>query len=129
MRHTAVGREMDWERPSERYLAYLARLTGACVERDRDTIDRLMRLRLASHLPRGVLDEIEFFRRARDTMRAPLKLMRHAQQARHLALAARDEAQLRLDLRAVRAARAEAAATGSARRGTSSGLRRAARRR
>jgi hypothetical protein len=91
---------MDWERPSERFLAYLDRLSQACVARDREEMDKLMRMRLSSHLPRTVLDEMEFFRRARPTsLRAPLKLMRYFHQMRQLATAPPDETQLGLELR------------------------------
>lgn len=94
---------MDWERPSDRFLAYLERLSAACVARDREELDKLLRLRLSSHLPRSVLDELEFFRRARaSNLRAPLKLMRHLHKMKQLAeapptLAART--QLPLELR------------------------------
>lgn len=91
---------MDWERPSERFLAYLGRLSEACVARDREEMDKLMRMRLSSHLPRAVLDEMEFFRRARPTnLRAPLKLMRYFHQMRQLATAPADQTQLGLELR------------------------------
>ena len=77
---------MDWERPSDRFLAYLERLAAACVARDHDELDKLMRMRLSSHLPRGVLDELEFFRRAKEgNLRAPLKTMRYVHQMRQLA--------------------------------------------
>ena len=91
---------MDWERPSERFLAYLARLARACVERDRDELDKLMRMRLSSHLPRAVLDELEFFRRSKSSsLRAPLKLMRYVHKMQQLATAPGDESQLPLALR------------------------------
>jgi hypothetical protein len=91
---------MDWERPSERFLAYLDRLSQACVARDREQVDKLLRMRLSSHLPRAVLDEMEFFRRARATnLRAPLKLMRYYHQMRQLATAPLEKTQLGLDLR------------------------------
>ena len=91
---------MNWERPSDRFLAYLERLSGACVARDKGELDKLMRMRLSSHLPRAVLDELEFFRRARaENMRAPLKLMRYVHQMRQLATAPSDRTQLGLDLR------------------------------
>jgi hypothetical protein len=94
---------MNWERPSERFLAYLDRLSRAAVARDREEMDKLMRMRLSSHLPRAVLDEMEFFRRSRsENLRAPLKLMRYVHQMQQLATApAGDEerGQLGLDLR------------------------------
>lgn len=92
---------MNWERPSERFLAYLDRLSRACVDRDREELDKLMRMRLSSHLPRAVLDEMEFFRRARtENLRAPLKLMRYVHQMQQLATApAEDRGQLGLELR------------------------------
>jgi len=91
---------MDWERPSDRFLAYLDRLSQACVARDRDQLDKLLRMRLSSHLPRAVLDELEFFRRTRTaSLRAPLKLMRYHHQMRQLATAPRDENQFGLELR------------------------------
>jgi hypothetical protein len=92
---------MNWERPSERFMAYLDRLSKAAVARDREEMDKLMRMRLSSHLPRAVLDEMEFFRRSRsENMRAPLKLMRYVHEMRQLALAPEPErAQLGLDLR------------------------------
>jgi hypothetical protein len=91
---------MSWERPSERFLAYLDRLSGACLARDKPELDKLMRMRLSSHLPRAVLDEMEFFRRARaENMRAPLKLMRYVHQMRQLASAPPDKTQLGLELR------------------------------
>ena len=91
---------MDWERPSDRFLAYLERLATACVSRDREELDKLMRMRLASHLPRAVLDELEFFRRARQgNLRAPLKMMRYVHQMRQLASAEPERTQLPLELR------------------------------
>ncbi len=91
---------MDWERPSERFLAYLDRLSAACVARDRDELDKLMRMRLSSHVPRTVLDELEFFRRSRsENLRAPLRLMRYVHKMKQLATAPPEEAQLPLQLR------------------------------
>ena len=91
---------MDWERPSERFMAYLERLSTACIGRDRETLEKLLRMRLASHLPRTILDEMEFFRRAKPTnMRAPLKLMRYVHQMKQLATAPQDTTQLPLELR------------------------------
>ena len=93
---------MNWERPSERFLAYLERLSKAAVSRDREEMDKLMRMRLSSHLPRGVLDEMEFFRRSRsENMRAPLKLMRYVHEMRQLGTAPLEpeQVQLGLDLR------------------------------
>lgn len=92
---------MDWERPSERYLAYLERLSQACVSRERDQLEKLLRMRLSSHLPRNVRDELEFFRRASpDNLRAPLKLMRYVHLMRQLASApAEQRPQLSLSLR------------------------------
>jgi len=91
---------MDWERPSERFMAYLERLSAASLERDAPLIDKLLRMRLSSHLPRAILDEMEFFRRAKAAnMRAPLKLMRYVHQMRQLATAATDTSQLPLQLR------------------------------
>jgi len=86
-RHTTE--RMDWERPSERFLAYLERLSAACVARDKEELDKLLRMRLSSHVPRAVLDELEFFRRASggSNMRAPLKLMRYVHQMKQLASA------------------------------------------
>ena len=77
---------MSWEAPSDRFLAYLDRLAEAAIARERDEMDKLMRMRMSSHLPRAVLDEIEYFRRARgESLRAPLKLMRFVHQMRQLA--------------------------------------------
>lgn len=77
---------MSWEAPSDRFLAYLDRLAAAAVARDRAGMDKLMRMRMSSHLPRAVLDEIEYFRRSRaENLRAPLKLMRFVHQMRQLA--------------------------------------------
>jgi hypothetical protein len=93
---------MDWERPSERFLAYLERLSEACLARDGATIDKLMRLRLSSHVPRAVLDELEFFRRGgkrEGNLRAPMKLMRYVHQMKQLATAPADEEQFPLELR------------------------------
>jgi hypothetical protein len=91
---------MDWERPSERFLAYLERLSDACIARDIEGLDKLMRMRLSSHLPRAILDELEFFRRAKaTTMRAPLRLMRYVHQMKQLATADSDTSQLPLELR------------------------------
>lgn len=82
---------MDWERPSDRYLAYLDRVAEVCIARDAEGLDKLLRMRLSSHIPRGVLDELEFFRRSKGSnMRAPLKLMRYVHQMKQLA-APRDE--------------------------------------
>jgi hypothetical protein len=103
MTRRTPSEQMNWERPSERFLAYLDRLSRAAVERDREEMDKLMRMRLSSHLPRGVLDEMEFFRRSRSAnMRAPLKLMRYVHQMQQLATAEPSDAartQLGLDLR------------------------------
>jgi hypothetical protein len=91
---------MDWERTSERFLAYLDRLAAACIARDPADVDKLLRMRLSSHLPRAILDEMEFFRRARGgNLRAPLKLMRYVHQMRQLATAPSDPTQLPLELR------------------------------
>ena len=91
---------MDWEKPSERFLAYLDRLAAACIARDPGEVDKLLRMRLSSHLPRAILDEMEFFRRARaENLRAPLKLMRYVHQMRQLASAPPDTTQLPLELR------------------------------
>ena len=113
---------MNWDRPSERILSYIERLSEACLARDHAAIDTLLRLKVASHLPRKVLDEAEYFRRARTgTMRAPLHLLRFAHAMRQLAAGQPDQDQLTLPMRA--------GTTGSARRAKASGLRRAARRR
>jgi hypothetical protein len=92
---------MLWSAPSDRFLAYLDRLAAAAVSRDRGEMDKLMRMRMSSHLPQAVLDELEYFRRARDeNLRAPLKLMRFVHQMRQLASAPpADRPQLGLDLR------------------------------
>lgn len=96
----STTQSMDWERPSERFLAYLDRLVEAAVARDRGNVDKLMRMRLASHLPRVVLDEMEFLRRAREeNLRAPLKLMRFHHQMHQLATAPVEPSQLPLELR------------------------------
>ena len=100
MRRQKESEPMDWERPSDRFLAYLERLSEACVARDREAIDKLMRMRLSSHVPRAVLDELEFFRRAGSSnLRAPMRLMRYVHKLRQLASAAPDETQLPLELR------------------------------
>lgn len=78
---------MSWDRPTERFLVYLERLVAACVARDAAELDKLQRLNVSSHLPRGVREEVEYFRRAGDTLRAPLKLMRHVHKMRQLAVA------------------------------------------
>jgi hypothetical protein len=107
---------MDWERPSERFLAYLDRLSSACIARDKEQLDKLLRMRLSSHLPRAVVDELEFFRRATgENLRAPLKLMRYHHKMHQLATAPAEAHQLPLELRernvadpaALRVARAE----------------------
>lgn len=91
---------MSWDRPSDQFLVYLERLSQACLEHDANEIDTLLRLRLASHLPRQILDELEFFRRAKDrTHRAPLRILRHLHKMRHLAAAAPDPRQLLFPLR------------------------------
>ena len=100
MRREKPSEPMDWERPSERYLAYLQRLSDACVARDREAVDKLMRMRLSSHVPRAVLDELEFFRRSTaSNLRAPMKLMRYVHKMQQLATAAPEENQLPLELR------------------------------
>lgn len=97
---TRPSEPMDWERPSERFLAYLDRLSAACVARDREEIDKLMRMRLSSHVPRAVLDELEFFRRAKaSNLRAPLRMMRYLHKMRQLATAPAEKTQLPLGLR------------------------------
>jgi len=91
---------MDWERPSDRFLAYLGRLSAACLEPDREELEKLMRMRLSSHLPRQVLDELEYFRRTTPTnLRAPLKLMRYVHKMQQLARAPADVDQMPLELR------------------------------
>lgn len=91
---------MDWERPSERFLAYLERLSVACIARDRAELDKLLRMRSSSHVPRAVLDELEFFRRAKaGTMRAPLRMMRYLHKMKQLAVAPAEGTQLPLALR------------------------------
>src|SRR5256885_17001963 len=98
-----TSESMDWERPSDRYLAYLERLAAACVNSDREELDKLLRMRLSSHLPRTVLDELEFFRRSRGSanLRAPLKLMRYVHKMQQLAagLVTEDITQRPLELR------------------------------
>ena len=90
----------EWERPSEGFLAYLERLSQACLEHDRKELDTLLRLRASSHLPRAVLDELEYFRRARGgSLRAPLRVLRYLHQLRQLAQKPPERAQLSLDLR------------------------------
>lgn len=100
MKRSTPSEAMDWERPSDRFLAYLERLAAVCVSRDRDELDKLMRMRMSSHLPRAVLDELEFFRRAREgNLRAPLKTMRYVHLMRQLASAETERTQLQLELR------------------------------
>jgi hypothetical protein len=100
MKRSTPSEAMDWERPSDRFLAYLERLAAACVSRDRDELDKLMRMRFSSHLPRGVLDELEFFRRSKaGNLRAPLKTMRYVHQMRQLASEETERTQLQLGLR------------------------------
>lgn len=100
MKRSTPSEAMDWERPSDRFLAYLERLAAACVSRDREELEKLMRMRLSSHLPRAVLDELEFFRRAKEgNLRAPLKTMRYVHQMRQLARAETERTQLQLELR------------------------------
>ena len=100
MQRPHVSERMDWERPSDRFLAYIDRLAAACVQHDREQLDKLLRMRLSSHLPRAVLDELEFFRRAKiEGLRAPLKLMRYQHQMRQLATAPADQHQLGFELR------------------------------
>lgn len=80
---------MNWDRPTVRFLVYLERLSQACIAHDSAELEKLLRLRLSSHLPRAVLDEVEFFRRAGGaTLRAPLRLMRHLHKMRQLAASA-----------------------------------------
>ncbi len=113
---------LDWERPSEAFLKYLERLSQACLDRDRQELDKLLRLRFSSHLPRAVVDELEYFRRARSgSLRAPLRVLRYLHQLRQLAQAPPERTQLTLELRP--------SVKRSGRRGTSSVLRRAARHR
>ena len=96
----AQSEPMDWERPSDRFLAYLDRLSAASVSGDKDEMDKLLRMRLSSHLPRAILDELEYFRRAQGAnLRAPLKLMRYVHKIRQLATAPADQTQLPLALR------------------------------
>ena len=100
MTRSITTEPMDWERPSERFLAYLDRLAAACIARDRGELEKLMRMRLSSHVPRAVVDELEFFRRATPaSLRAPLKLMRYVHKMRQLAAAPADVSQLPLELR------------------------------
>src|SRR5205085_9648699 len=76
MTRSITTEPMDWERPSARFLAYLDRLAAACITRDRAELEKLMRMRMSSHVPRAVVDELEYFKRASsENLRAPLKLM------------------------------------------------------
>lgn len=112
---------LDWERPSEAFLKYLERLSQACLERDRPELDKLLRLRFSSHLPRAVLDELEYFRRVKSgSLRAPLRVLRYLHQLRQLAQTPPERTQLTLELRP--------SVKRSVRRGTSSALRRVERR-
>jgi hypothetical protein len=112
----------QWDRPDERLLAYLERLAQACIARDHDELDKLLRLHVSSHLPRAILDEVEYFRRARaDTLRAPLKVMRYLHKMRQLAAGPAETLQFVLPL--------STGVTRSTRRVKSSVPRRAARRR
>jgi hypothetical protein len=117
--------ESRWDRPDERLLAYLERLVQACIARDHDVLDKLLRLNVSSHLPRAVRDEVEYFRRARagtsGTLRAPIKVMRYLHKMRQLAAGPAETLQFVLPL--------SKGITRSTRRVKSSGLRRAARRR
>jgi hypothetical protein len=102
MRRPTPSEPMDWERPSDRFLAYLNRLSEACLARDREALDKLLRMRLSSHVPRAVLDELEFFRRggaSAPNLRAPMKLMRYVHQMKQLASAPAEKTQLPLELR------------------------------
>ena len=91
---------MDWEHPSEAFLAYLERVSQACLEHDRKELDKLLRLRASSHLPRAVLDELEYFRRARaGSLRAPLRVLRYLHQLRQLAQLPAEKTQWSLDLK------------------------------
>jgi hypothetical protein len=75
-------------------------LSEAAIARDREQLDKLLRMRLSSHLPRAILDEMEFFRRSRaSNLRAPLKLMRYVHQMKQLATAPTETTQLPLQLR------------------------------
>jgi hypothetical protein len=112
----------QWDRPDERLLAYLERLAQACIARDHDALDKLLRLNVSSHLPRAVRDEVEYFRRARaGTLRAPIKVMRYLHKMRQLAAGPAETLQFILPL--------SNSVTRSTRRVKSSGLRRAVRRR
>ena len=100
MTRTISTEPMDWERPSERFLAYLDRLAAACIARDRAELEKLMRMRMSSHVPRAVVDELEYFRRASsENLRAPLKLMRYVHKMKQLSAAAPEGSQLPLQLR------------------------------
>jgi len=113
---------LRWDRPDERWLAYLERLAQACIARDHNELDKLLRLNVSSHLPRAILDEVEFFRRARaGTLRAPLQVLRYLHTMRQLAAGTAETQQFMLPL--------STGATRSVRRVKSSVLRRAARRR
>ena len=110
---------LEWERPSEGFLAYLERLSQACLEHDRKELDKLLRLRVSSHLPRVVLDELEYFRRVRaGSLRAPLRVLRYLHQLRQLAQQQPEPAQLALDLKR-RSRSVPPSAKRSARRATS----------
>ena len=115
----------QWDWPDERWLAYLERLAQACIARDQDELEKLLRLHVSSHLPRAILDEVEFFRRARagtsGTLRAPLKVLRYLHKMRHLAAGPAETLQFVLPL--------STGVTRSVRRVKSSVPRRAARRR
>ena len=40
MKRSTPSEPMDWERPSDRFLAYLERLAAVCVSRDREELDK-----------------------------------------------------------------------------------------
>ena len=108
---------MNWDHPTERFLVYLERLSQACIAHDADEIDKLLRLQISSHLPRAVLDEVEFFRRAGSaTLRAPLKLMRHLHKMRQLASSSEPPPTHQLTLAMPDATRSTRPASGASRR-------------
>lgn len=68
------------------FLAYLAEIERALLERDAMKVTALLRKRTATHLPREVREELLFLSRApRESLRAPVRFLRFQHRMNQLA--------------------------------------------
>jgi hypothetical protein len=73
--------------PLEAFLAYLAEIEQAVLNRNWTQLTAALRKRAGSHLPREVREELVLLSRAtRDTLRAPVRFLRFQHRMTQLAL-------------------------------------------